>query len=111
MFKRPPPKGGSLRYLAGMAIAGASCLALYGAFSRARASGPLVAVQPRGGGMPAAAASRAPTMGVSYWIELVRNGKTYRCDDTFTFRCHDAIRFHVFANENGYVYLVLRTGS
>lgn len=48
---------------------------------------------------------------LSYWIELKRNGKIYRCNNKTTFKSGDAIRFHVMAEVDGYAYVLLQQGS
>ncbi len=48
---------------------------------------------------------------LTYWIELKRKGKVYRCNNKTTFKSGDAIRFHIRPEENGYAYIVLRQGS
>lgn len=49
--------------------------------------------------------------GLSYWIELTRGGKTYRCNNKVKFRSGDEIRFHVVTNCDGYAYILLKKGS
>jgi alpha-beta hydrolase superfamily lysophospholipase len=53
----------------------------------------------------------APQTALSYWIELKRKGKVYRCNNKTTFKSGDAIRFHVMAEVDGYAYVVLQQGS
>lgn len=48
---------------------------------------------------------------LSYWIELKRKGKIYRCNNKTTFQSGDAIRFHVMAEVDGFAYVVLQQGS
>lgn len=48
---------------------------------------------------------------LSYWIELKRNGKIFRCNNKTTFKSGDAIKFHVMAEVDGYAYVVLQQGS
>ncbi|MBK9144489.1 MAG: alpha/beta fold hydrolase [Candidatus Melainabacteria bacterium] len=48
---------------------------------------------------------------LSYWIELKRGGKTYRCNNKMSFQSGDAIRFHVIPEIDGYAYVVLQQGS
>ena len=50
-------------------------------------------------------------IGVAYWIELVRDGKTYRCNNKFTFKSGDHIRIHVIPNVDCYAYIVQKSGS
>ncbi|MGH9548938.1 MAG: alpha/beta fold hydrolase [Terriglobales bacterium] len=49
--------------------------------------------------------------GISYWIELYRNGKLYRCNNKTHFQSGDAIRFHVTPHSDGYAYVVMKEGS
>lgn len=48
---------------------------------------------------------------LSYWIELKRNGKIYRCNNKMTFKSGDAIRFHLIPETDGYAYIVLKQGT
>ncbi len=48
---------------------------------------------------------------LSYWIELKRNGKIFRCNNKTTFKSGDAIKFHVMSEVDGYAYVVLQQGS
>lgn len=50
-------------------------------------------------------------LGLAYWIELIREGKSYRCNNKFAFHSGDAIRIHVIPNADGYAYIVLKSGS
>jgi hypothetical protein len=53
-------------------------------------------------------AEGAPTnLGLSYSIELRRDGRLYKVDSRYPFRSGDKIRFHVRSNVNGYMYIVL----
>ncbi|MBZ0188106.1 MAG: alpha/beta fold hydrolase, partial [Candidatus Obscuribacterales bacterium] len=58
---------------------------------------------------------KKPTTGnkssLSYWIELKRGGKVYRCNNKMSFQSGDAIRFHVVPDVEGYAYIVLQQGS
>jgi acylglycerol lipase len=49
--------------------------------------------------------------GISYWIELLRGGKKYRCNSRTAFKSGDQIRFHVIPEVDGYAYVVLKQGS
>ena len=49
--------------------------------------------------------------GISYWIELKRNGQTFRCNNKMDFRSGDEIRFHVSAATDGYAYIFMKQGS
>ncbi len=46
-------------------------------------------------------------IGLSYSIELRRQGKLYKVDNRFPFRSGDQIRFHVRPNVDGFMYIVL----
>jgi acylglycerol lipase len=48
---------------------------------------------------------------ISYWIELYRGGKVYRCNNKIAFQSGDAIRFHIIPKTNGYAYLLMKQGS
>lgn len=50
-------------------------------------------------------------LGVAYFIELNRAGKLYKTNNKCKFRSGDQIRFHVFANADAYVYIVMRQGT
>ncbi|HEY9786369.1 MAG TPA: alpha/beta fold hydrolase [Candidatus Obscuribacterales bacterium] len=53
----------------------------------------------------------AKTASISYWIELLRDGKKYRCNSRMQFRSGDKIRFHVIPESDGYAYVVLKQGT
>src|SRR5271156_840347 len=55
--------------------------------------------------------NRKLNVGLSYWIELTRNGKSFRCNNKYKFRSGDLIKFHIVANADGYVYVVLKKGT
>lgn len=46
-------------------------------------------------------------IGLSYSVELHRDGKIYKVDNRFPFRSGDKIRFHVKPNVDGYMYILL----
>ncbi len=48
---------------------------------------------------------------LSYWIELMRDGKRYRCNNKTSFKSGDEIRIHVIANSDGYAYILMKQGS
>lgn len=48
---------------------------------------------------------------ISYWIELYRGGKVYRCNNKMEFRTGDAIRFHLIPESDGYAYLVMKAST
>jgi len=48
---------------------------------------------------------------ISYWIELYRGGKVFRCNNKMEFKTGDAIRFHLIPESDGYAYLVMKTSS
>lgn len=51
------------------------------------------------------------TASINYWIEMFRNGKTYRCNNKLDFKTGDIIRFHVIPETDGFAYLIMRAGS
>lgn len=53
--------------------------------------------------------SEAPA--ISYWIELYRDGKIYRCNNKMSFKSGDAIRFHVIPQTDGYAYIMMKQSS
>ncbi|MBC7998960.1 MAG: alpha/beta fold hydrolase, partial [Leptolyngbya sp.] len=58
--------------------------------------------------------NRLPTAGrnrISYWIELYRGGKVYRCNNKMEFKTGDAIRFHLIPESDGYAYLVMKAST
>ncbi len=48
---------------------------------------------------------------ISYWIELNRGGKIFRCNNKMEFKSGDAIRFHLIPESDGYAYLVMKASS
>ncbi|CAN5610348.1 hypothetical protein BH11CYA1_BH11CYA1_47670 [soil metagenome] len=48
---------------------------------------------------------------ISYWIELYRGGKVFRCNNKMEFKTGDAIRFHLIPESSGYAYLVMKTST
>jgi len=48
---------------------------------------------------------------INFWIELFRDGKTYRCNNKTQFKTGDAIRFHLIPGNDGYAYLVMKAGT
>jgi hypothetical protein len=58
----------------------------------------------------AAAASDSP-QAVTYWIELVRGGKTLHVTQKATFLSGDKIKFHVKPSIDGFAYVALKSGS
>ncbi|MBX9948346.1 MAG: alpha/beta fold hydrolase [Candidatus Obscuribacterales bacterium] len=48
---------------------------------------------------------------ISYWIELYRGGKVFRCNNKMEFKTGDAIRFHLIPESDGYAYLVMKESS
>ncbi len=48
---------------------------------------------------------------ISYWIELNRNGKIFRCNNQMEFKSGDAIRFHLIPESAGYAYLVMKAST
>ncbi|MDZ4837946.1 MAG: alpha/beta fold hydrolase [Candidatus Melainabacteria bacterium] len=55
-------------------------------------------------------ASLAPPQ-INFWIELNRDGKTYRCNNKMAFKSGDAIRFHLIPGSDGFAYLVMQAGT
>lgn len=53
------------------------------------------------------ASAQTSNLGLAYWIELNRGGKTYKVDNRFSFASGDDIRFHVRPNVDGFMYIVL----
>jgi alpha-beta hydrolase superfamily lysophospholipase len=56
------------------------------------------------------ASSEGP-QGINFWIELYRDGKTYRCNNKTQFKSGDSIRFHLIPANDGYAYLVMKAGT
>jgi alpha-beta hydrolase superfamily lysophospholipase len=52
-----------------------------------------------------------PTAALSYWIELYRDGKVYRCNNKMAFKSGDAIRFHIISQNPGYAYILMKQSS
>lgn len=48
---------------------------------------------------------------ISYWIELARDGKVYRCNNKTSFKSGDAIKFHIIAQTDGFAYVVMNKSS
>ena len=65
-----------------------------------------IATQPADSGIKVSSAS-----GMSYWIELNRGGKIYRCNNKMAFKSGDSIRFHIIPDSAGYAYIVMKEGS
>jgi hypothetical protein len=49
--------------------------------------------------------------GVSYWVELEREGKTSRVSNKTAFVENDKVRFHFTPNFDGYAYILMIEGS
>lgn len=49
--------------------------------------------------------------GLNYWIELLRDGKTFRCNNKTQFKSGDSIRFHVIPESDGFAYLFMNASS
>lgn len=56
------------------------------------------------------AAGESP-QAVTYWIELVRGGKTLHVTQKATFMSGDKIKFHVKPSIDGFAYVALKSGS
>jgi hypothetical protein len=50
-------------------------------------------------------------VGLTYSIELIRNGKRALVDSRYPFASGDQLRFHVQSNIDGYLYIVMQRGS
>ncbi len=48
---------------------------------------------------------------ISYWIELLRDSKIYRCNNKSVFRSGDSIRFHMLPAADGYAYILMNRSS
>jgi len=59
----------------------------------------------------AAFESNVPVPKISYWIELYRDGKVFRCNNKSSFKSGDAIRFHIIPKLSGYAYLMMKHGT
>lgn len=77
----------------------------------AGASGPAQPVAEVNLSPSAVASTSFKGQGISYWIELHRDGKFYRCNNKMSFKSGDAIRFHVIPEGDGYAYIVMKQGS
>lgn len=51
------------------------------------------------------------TSNLTYWIELKRDGKTFRCNNKTVFQSGDEIRFHMRAGVDGFAYILLQQGT
>ncbi len=49
--------------------------------------------------------------GMSYWIELNRKGKIFRCNNKMAFQSGDSIRFHVIPDKDGFAYILMKQSS
>lgn len=49
--------------------------------------------------------------GLSYSIELLRDGQTYKVSNKYPFKSGDSIKFHLKPNIDGYAYVVMERGS
>ena len=59
----------------------------------------------------AAPASNNTELAIAYWIELLRDGKIYRCNNKSIFKTGDAIRFHLLPGTDGFAYIVMKQGT
>lgn len=55
--------------------------------------------------------SQVSNIGMSYWIELRRNGATKRVDSRYKFHSGDKIKFHITPDINGHAHVVMLEGS
>jgi len=65
-------------------------------------------------GDSSSAASAVPAeseLEIAYWIELLRDGKIYRCNNKSIFKTGDSIRFHLLPGADGYAYIVMKQGT
>ncbi len=53
----------------------------------------------------------AESTGMSYWIELNRGGKIFRCNNKMAFKSGDSIRFHVIPDKDGFAYILMKQSS
>lgn len=58
-----------------------------------------------------AASHGSDKLAITYWIELMREGKRFRCNNKTSFRSGDEIRLHVRSNVDGYGYILLKAGT
>lgn len=72
---------------------------------------PAVSVKPTNTSAPKIAVVPATKAGLSYWIELNRGGKIYRCNNKMAFKSGDSIRFHLIPQADGYAYVLMKQGS
>jgi hypothetical protein len=70
-----------------------------------------VASPPAAPTFDSAAAHQPGVMALNYWIELLREGKTYRCNNKTVFQTGDEIRFHFIPQTDGYAYILMTAGS
>lgn len=81
-----------------------------------KALAPKVAVNATSEPLKVDGAESAPSViksasNLTYWIELKRNGKTFRCNNKTQFQSGDEIRFHLRAGVDGYAYILMQQGS
>lgn len=50
-------------------------------------------------------------IGLTYSVELTRQGKVAQVDSRFPFRSGDQLRFHVQSNIDGYLYILMKQGT
>src|SRR5271169_2328622 len=55
--------------------------------------------------------SESLNLGMTYWIERVRKGKTEKVNNKSPFYSGDQIKFHVKSNVDGFAYILLKSGS
>lgn len=57
-------------------------------------------------------ARKTEPISVSYWIELTRDGKSFRANNKSPFHSGDEIKLHVISNvDNGHACVILRNGT
>lgn len=62
-------------------------------------------------GHSAPSAHSSGCTGMSFYIELLRNGQYSKVDSRHHFRAGDQIKFHITTNANGYAHIVLLQGT
>ncbi len=55
--------------------------------------------------------SERKNIGLTYSIELIRDGKVASVDSRFPFKSGDQLRFHVQTNADAYLYIAMKEGS
>ncbi len=58
-----------------------------------------------------ASSGTAGKNGLSFYLELVRNGKKSKVDSRYRFRSGDKVKFHITSNFDAYAHIVMLQGS